>query len=231
MAKKILEKNVKDYNLIAEEFSQTRNFISDNFKNWIKKYIGENEVVLDWGCGNGRLYELLKNNHYFGIDTSEKMISIAQNKYPDTNFKISESLAIPYPDNFFDKIFSLAVFHHIPSKKLRIQFLEEAQRTLKPSGFLILTVWDLSFRQLIYSKHWKRLKLRLKFFFLKLIGKNQLDFNDILIPWNNKCQRYIHCFSLKELEKLSKKAGFKIVDKGIFKESRKESNLFIILQK
>ena len=54
LTKQILEKNQKNYNLIAEEFSQTRNFISDNFKNWIKKYIREKEKILDWGCGNGR---------------------------------------------------------------------------------------------------------------------------------------------------------------------------------
>ena len=159
------------------------------------------------------------------------MIALARQKYPEANFKISSPLVIPYPDNFFDKIISLAVFHHLPSKKLRILVLKEAQRTLKPNGLLILTVWNISFKQLIISKNWKRLKLRLKFFFLKLIEKNPLDFNDIFIPWNNKCQRYIHCFTLKELEKLSKQAGFKIIDKGVLKENRKESNLFIILQK
>lgn len=226
-----MEKNQKNYNLIAEEFSQTRNFISDNFKNWIKKYIREKEKILDWGCGNGRFYEILKANDYYGIDISKNMIAIARQKYPEANFTISSPLVIPYPDNFFDKIISLAVFHHLPSKKLRIQFLKEAQRTLKPNGLLILTVWNISFKQLIISKNWKRLKLRLKFFFLKLIGKNPLDFNDIFIPWNNKCQRYIHCFSLKELENICRKIDFKIIEKGTIKEGQKESNFFIILSK
>ncbi|HOM33180.1 MAG TPA: class I SAM-dependent methyltransferase [Candidatus Paceibacterota bacterium] len=232
LAKQILKENQKNYNLIAEEFSQTRNFISNNFKNWIKNYIAEGEKILDWGCGNGRFCELFSNNNnYYGIDFSEKMIAIAQDKYPFGNFKTCLPTIIPYPNDFFDKIFSLAVFHHLPSKKIRIQFLKEAHRVLKPNGLLILTVWNMSFKQLIQSRNFKRLKLRLKFFFLKLIGKNPLDFNDIFIPWNNKCQRYIHCFTLKELEKLSKQAGFKIIDKGVLKENQKESNLFIILQK
>ena len=107
LAKQILKENQKNYNLIADEFSQTRNFISNNFKNWIKNYIAEGEKILDWGCGNGRFYELFLNNDYHGIDFSEKMIAIAQNKYPFGNFKTCLPTIIPYSNDFFDKIFHL----------------------------------------------------------------------------------------------------------------------------
>jgi cyclopropane fatty-acyl-phospholipid synthase-like methyltransferase len=44
-------------------------------------------------------------------------------------------------DNEFDRIISIAVLQHIPSKKYRIKFLKECLRVLNIEGKLILTVW------------------------------------------------------------------------------------------
>jgi len=115
---------------------------------------------------------------------------------------------LPFPNNFFDKIYSISVLQHIPSEEFRLQFLREIKRILRPGGLLILRVWDLWRRK-------KGRKLILRHTLLKITGKSKLDFKDIFLPWKNSrgkilTQRYLHCFTKRELEKLIKKTGLKI---------------------
>ena len=185
-----------------------------------------NEKVLDLGCGNGRLYELLKGRmvDYLGIDNSERLIALAKNRYPGVNFQAGDALNLPFSDNFFDKVFSIAVLHHIPSKEFRLRFLKEAGRVLKPKGSLILMVWN--FHQ------FKERYLLFKYTILKLIGRSKLDWKDILEPWGKKIERYYHWFSKKELENLVKKAGLKVERRGIIKnEKGNRQNIYLIAEK
>lgn len=224
-AKYLLEKTRKDYNLIAEDFSRTRSRIWEELR-FFEKYIADNEKVLDLGCGNGRLYELFKEKtiDYYGVDFSEKLIEIARKRYPQFEFQVADALNLPFSANFFDKVFNIAVLHNIPSKELRLKCLKEIKRVLKPEGLLILTVWNLgSFRKFI---------IFLKYIVLKIIGKTKLDFDDTFIPWGKQVSRYLHCFSKKELKKLSEEAGFKVKEVKILKRSKsKESNILLIAEK
>lgn len=227
-AKYLLEKTRQDYNTIAEHFSKTRNFVWEELKS-LSQYSFVGERVLDLGCGNGRLLEIFKDKNidYIGIDSSEKLIEIAKKKYPKAKFQKADALNLPFPANYFDKVYSIAVLHHIPSVKFRLRFLKEAKRVLKPEGLLILTVWNL----------WQQkfLKYHLKFFFLKLIKKSKLDFKDIFYPWKNQAgevvtRRYVHVFSKRELKKLVKKSGFKTKDIWIWGKAQR-SNIFLIAEK
>jgi len=225
----LLEKTKKDYNFLAENYDRTRSFISEDIKK-LAELVQAKEKILDSGCANGRLYEILKEKKidYYGIDISENLIKIAQNKYPEAKFQVANALNLPFQDNFFDKVFSISVLHNIPSKEFKIQYLQEIKRVLKPNGFLILRVWDF----------WKRREgwqIFLKYTLLKLIGKSKLDFFDIFLPWKNSngnilVQRYFHCFKKKGIEKLIKEVGFKI------KESWREgkdprTNIYVVAEK
>ena len=193
---------------------------------FLEDYIKEGDKILDLGCGNGRLYELLKNKpiDYYGIDNSEKLIEIAKSRYPNINFQVADALNLPFPENFFDKVVSVAVFHHIPSKDLRLQFLKEIKRTLKPGGILILVNWSLN--------TWKRFSLFLKYAFLKILGKSTLDFGDAFIPWRNTTLRYVHRFTKKEIKTLVKTSGLKVLEIKTSKRPKgKESNILLIAEK
>lgn len=221
-AKNLLRKVKQDYEITAQEFSDTR------FRVWkeliaFQKYLKPNDNVLDLGCGNGRLYELFKNQsiNYIGADNCQTLIGLAKKKYPQVKFILADALNLPFKDNEFDSVFSIAMLHQIPSMELRIKALEEIKRVLKKKGILILTCWNL--RQ-------PKLVLKYKLWHL-LFGfkKKNLDKGDVFIPWKLRdgeaAQRYYHAFTLRELSKLVKKVNFRIIKKI------KKNNLLIIAEK
>jgi len=225
-AKYLLEKTRQDYNLIAQDFARTRREIWEETKFLFKDYLVPAERVLDLGCGNGRWFPLFqeKKADYIGVDNSEKLIKIAKERYPQAKFQVADALNLPLPNNFFDKIYSIAVLHQVPSEEFRFQFLKEAKRVLKPGGLLILTVWKIHQR--------KELFLLFKYTISKLIGQSKLDFKDILIPWGKKIERYYHCFSKEELISLVKRADFNIRTAGFVKNRRgNRQNIYLVAQK
>lgn len=226
LAKELLEKTRRDYDLIAEEFSRTRrNFWSELFA-VLKDYTKDGDKVLDVGCGNGRFLDLLgqKKIDYLGIDNSEEQIREARKKYPDKNFLVADALNLPFPDDSFDKVFLIAVLHHIPSRNLRIKVLVELQRVLRPGGHLLLTVWRPPLAE--------ALRPIFKYSFLKLIGRSKMDFLDVLIPWGSRVERYYHFFKKSEIMELASRAGFKTLKSEIVRnQTGKRSNLYLIAQK
>ncbi len=226
-AQHLLKKTKEDYNKIAEDFSRTRGKPWPEVEFLVDDYLIPGERVLDLGCGNGRLLEPLKGKEidYFGVDNSEELIEIAKKRYPSrVKFQVADALNLPFPNNYFDKIYSIAALHHVPSKEFRLQFLKEARRVLKPEGLLILTCWKFKSKRELY--------LILKYTILKVLGKSKLDHRDILEPWGKKIKRYYHCFSEKELAGLARKADFKIVKIGIARNERgSRNNIYLIAEK
>ena len=224
-AEYLLKKTTEDYNLIAKQFSSTRRFFWRELLPLIQ-YIRPGEKVLDLGCGNGRLFGVLKDKQvdYVGVDSAEKFVEIAQENYPEGKFQVASALNLPFSDNYFDKVYSIAVFHHIPSEEFRLLFLKEVRRVVKPGGLLLLTVWNLN--QL------KSIKLILRYTFLKLLGLSKLDFGDVLVSWGKTCQRYFHNFTQRELRQTVQKADLKVKKVGILKRlERKDNNIYIIAKK
>ncbi len=229
-ARYLLQKSREDYNIIAEDFSAKRSYISDDMR-ILSEYASSGDGVLDLGCGNGRFFELLKDKNikYVGADVSQNLVNIAKSRHPEAEFLTTDFLQLPFSDNSFDKIYCLSVFHHIPSKEFRLQFLVEAKRALKPGGILILSAWKIPWSE------WKEGVNVLKFALLKLTGKNKMDFGDILRPFKDSAgktltDRYFHCFSRRGLIKNFKKAGLRVEKSGILKRGRHE-NIYIIGKK
>ncbi len=205
LARKIMGDSVAGYDKIAEQFSRTRSSFWKEL-DFIKEEVKEGDKILDLGCGNGRLYEFLKEKRieYTGIDSSEKLLELARKKYGvEAKFIRGDALSLPFADESFDKIISIAVLHHIPSKELRRKFLSEARRVLKKNGVLIISVWNM--RQKKYAP------LLIKYALLKIIGLSPLDFGDVYLGWNGEEKvRFLHAFKKSEFEKLLKESGFSV---------------------
>ena len=197
---------------MADKFSETRNFFWRDLE-FIRDYVKNGDKILDFGCGNGRLLELfhakVEPSQYIGLEISQKMVDVARSKYSGNNLKfekISGSDNLPFSDNYFNSIYSIAVFHHMPSHDYRLQTAKELYRVTKPGGHIIITAWNL----------WQRKYIKNIFinWAYKIIGKSNLDWNDCYITFkNNKGEifsRYHHAFHKSELKKLFHEAGFKI---------------------
>lgn len=85
-------------------------------------------TVLEIGCGVGRL---LPDGGY-GIDVSSNMLKIARQRRPECYFKLTTG-GIPYPDGFFDVIYSYLVFQHLKPKSIK-NYMIEAYRCLDDGG-------------------------------------------------------------------------------------------------
>lgn len=97
------------------------------------------QKVLDLGCGTGETEEILYRHfgEMTGIDLSEGMINEAKRKnIPNCEFKQANVLKLPFPDDYFDLVFSFCFFHHLPANKWE-EALKEAVRVSKKSSILL----------------------------------------------------------------------------------------------
>ncbi|MGL5830665.1 MAG: class I SAM-dependent methyltransferase [Candidatus Altimarinota bacterium] len=211
------------YNQIAEHFSQTRHTPWAEFQ-YFQKHLQENQKILDLGCGNGRLLKFLKDHFqaqkftYLGLDNSKELIKKAQEIHPDFQFKLADQERLPLKNHTQNIIFSIAAFHHLPSKKLRSQALQEMHRVLEKDGLLIMTVWNL----------WQRKYLPQIFsaFIKSIITFGDYQLGDLFIPWKNaqkqeQNKRYYHSFFPSELKKLFHQNGFQVIEEFSAKKGQK----------
>ncbi|MCX6739802.1 MAG: class I SAM-dependent methyltransferase [Candidatus Parcubacteria bacterium] len=210
---KIIKSNKILYNEIAKDFSQTRYDIWPEFE-YFKGYLHDGQEVMDLGCGNGRLLELLKDYKvdYLGVDFSENLIREAQAKWPDKKFKVADLAELGNSKEKFDLIFCVATLHHIPSDKLRQQILVNIKNSLKPDGKLLMTNWNLwQSKYLKYIIKHTLLKLTDPYKEINGIDAGELDLQDVFIPWRKKSYRYVHAFTELNIASLLKKTGFEII--------------------
>lgn len=229
----LLNKVQKDYAAIAEDFSETRKWLWPEFT-YFKKYLKPGQNILDLGCGNGRLYEFVRDSQnvkYIGIDNNKKFVQIAQKNYSSAKFMYGDLLKLDEKllGNQIDLLFSIASFHHIPSKMMRTKSIQEIKKVLKKNGILIITVWN------IFQKRYR--KYILKSLYNYFIQQGKYDWNDTFIPWSDSgIDRYYHAFTPRELKKLFENNGFEILEMFYTRKDKKTSfwkafNINLVCQK
>ena len=151
--------------------------------------------LLNIGCAHGPDFLPFKQNFdLYGVDFSSEMLKFARKYSRKFGFAVNLSLAdvchLPYSDETFGWAISVATYHHIAGKEEQQAALNELKRVLKPGGEAFITVWN----------RWQP-----RFWFKP---------NEVAVPWRKRGKtlyRYYYLFSYPELEKLVKRAGFKVL--------------------
>src|SRR5580704_1399986 len=96
--------------------------------------------ALEIGCGPGRLIKPLSRHfgEIHGVDVSDEMIWLARQRLadiPHAHFHATNGASLSqFADNSFEFVYSYAVFQHIPSRDVVLEYMREIRRVLKPGG-------------------------------------------------------------------------------------------------
>ncbi len=230
IAEKIYKTTRDSYQIIAKDFSATRNRQWPEVKDMVKKYIKDGDSILDIGAGNGRLVKTLAEEkddiYYVGVDYAKNLIEEAKKNTPQknglkTDFLVADALEID--DLFeekFDAVFMLASFNHFPSHEMRESVLQKVNGILKKEGLLIMTNWNL------WQINNKKSIWRLKIFNKKAKNipeevEKQLKTKDLITYWQNKYPLYYYAFCKKDLKKALVKADFGVLKNDYIKNGQK----------
>jgi ubiquinone/menaquinone biosynthesis C-methylase UbiE len=163
-------------------------------------YLLPNKVVLDIGCGYGRLSLIIKEKgcRVYGIDINKNAIKEAKNNpnLESVKFSVQDAKRTNFSNNFFDVVVSQAVLACM-DKKERRKVLKEVYRILKPEGILSISEFGMkSADKLRYEKD-------------ALITK---EYGTVIVGSNRNAQKFrTHNFNKAELKLLLKETRFKII--------------------
>ena len=74
-----------------------------------------------------------------GIDNCKNFVTLCKER--QLNVLESNIFNLPFEDNTFDYIISIAVIHHLRTESERYKAIDELLRVLKPNGKMLITVW------------------------------------------------------------------------------------------
>lgn len=218
----IKKKLRETYSAISSEFSDSRSRPWPEFDTF-NEFIPDGSKVLDLGCGNGRFYDYLhkqgKKIDYTGVDFCPEFLKIARKRYPQQEFIEQDITELDLP-KLYDRIVSVATFHHLPSRGLRKKTLKLIFNQLEDDGIFMFSVWNLW--QIKYLG--AHLKAIVRFFTSFFRSSPR----DLFIPFaKKKFERYYYAFFAFELRNMLRRSSF-IVDKS---EVSRHNMIFVCRKK
>jgi len=99
--------------------------------------------ALEIGCGPGRLMKPMSRHfgEIHGVDVSDEMIRLGRERLahiPHAHLHATSGASLNlFADESFDFIYSYAVFQHIPSHEVVLEYMREIRRVLQPGGIFL----------------------------------------------------------------------------------------------
>jgi ubiquinone/menaquinone biosynthesis C-methylase UbiE len=134
-----------DYSSYYYGGKRTQEWIQHLTKEWLP---GEHCVLLDWGCGPGRVIRHWTEDQYicYGSDVNKDSLNWCRQHLQNKHF-INQQLNPPLAvdNHIFDLIYGISILTHL-SESAHFMWMEEFSRVLKPGGILFLTTQGNSFK-------------------------------------------------------------------------------------
>jgi ubiquinone/menaquinone biosynthesis C-methylase UbiE len=150
------------YHLDYKKYYEDGLLAADEITSWgeINKFT--RPVILDWGCGTGRVIrhipQIQKEAICYGADIDSNSISWCRQHIESVYFDCIENQTLPYPSNYFNLVYGISVFTHIPSSETT-HWLDELNRVLMPNGIAILSTHGSNYTHQLNPKELEQLKL------------------------------------------------------------------------
>lgn len=136
---------ITTYNKVAQRYADL-NFNATQDLPVVDRFLShlpQHATILDVGCGPGAMVKYISSKGHTceGIDLSEQMLKIAQERVPERTFSLMDMRHLQYADETFDGLASIYSLIHIPSAEI-LSTLREFGRVLKKDGLLLLIVQE-----------------------------------------------------------------------------------------
>ncbi len=129
----------KAYDEIAKKYGGYRRKLWPKVVSFLKS--SKPTAILDMGSGRGQYIPLMEDLGHKVIlsDFSIEHLKLAKKSGLKNPSIVSDVTSMPIKNESFDIITSIAVFHHMPTNRDRVNFIKEIKRILKPGGKAMLT--------------------------------------------------------------------------------------------
>eukprot|EP01089_Gocevia_fonbrunei_P020808 TRINITY_DN7829_c0_g4_i1.p1 TRINITY_DN7829_c0_g4~~TRINITY_DN7829_c0_g4_i1.p1 ORF type:complete len:507 (+),score=67.14 TRINITY_DN7829_c0_g4_i1:300-1820(+) len=186
----------KVYDEIARQFGETRQKPWPKIMNFLQG-IEIGSLVCDVGCGSGRYLGVNDNLFKIGTDRSLPLLEICKEN-GHKHILWSDNLILPFRNNCFDVVISIAVIHHFSTLQHRLEAVRELVRILKDGGKVMIYVWAME-----QKKNEKRRFLQQDVFVTWKKPKNkEISEGDAGSEQFEVFNRFYHVFKEGELEEL-----------------------------
>ncbi len=123
------QKTADHFNALApvrDQWKKRNKYYYNNITEFMKFNIPAGAKVLEVGCGTGDLLAALKPACGVGIDISEKMIELAQKKYPQYDFRVMDAEELNFADTEkFDFIVLTDLIGHLDDVQNALEQLKK----------------------------------------------------------------------------------------------------------
>jgi SAM-dependent methyltransferase len=242
---RLLALNRRFYATQAHAFDQTRQRPWRGCERVLAHMANTAPSVLDIGCGNGRLIELLAARYadrfdYTGIDSSSELLARARARARgagDATLRFSEADFVArdpeqaLPPGAYDLVVLLGVLHHVPGEDARRALLAAAARRVALDGVLAFTLWQID-----SDARFARMRVDERDY--PALGRDvasacaDFDRGDHLLYWGaaRAAARYCHFADDAELARLVSGLGLVAIDRFRADGAGERMNEYVVLQ-
>ncbi len=136
----------RTFERIAEPFARTREHPWPEVEAFLADRRGA--TALDLGCGNGRHAALLarRADRVLAVDAARSLLALAGRRGDAEGWRAravqADAASLPLGDDAVDLAVYVATLHHLPSRALRLDSLDELARVLEPDGHALVSAWS-----------------------------------------------------------------------------------------